>query len=169
VRSLEGLYERLKALEAETPEPLMQGYKLHTEWTRDNQIRMILRRAKSEIIFLCNDKEYLTKYSNEILLAAKRGYVYLVVERSELAEFAPIKCYIGGSEMNSSLFHHEEKENIEISMKLLIMADRRESLSVMEENGRLTGLFICPDMYSSYLSRKIVQEIQQVNKSRKVS
>jgi len=50
-------------------------------------------------------------------------------------------------------------------MKLLLMADRRESLSVMEENGRLTGIFICPDIYAGYLSRKIVQEIQPVDRS----
>ena len=46
-------------------------------------------------------------------------------------------------------------------------ADRRESLPVMEDNGRLTGIFICPDVYASYLSRKIVQEIQPVDMSRK--
>lgn len=165
--SLEGLYQRLKALETETPEPLMQGYKLCTEWTRDNQIRMMLRRAKSEIILLCNDEEFLTKYGSDISRAAKRVFVYLVVGRKELAEFAPIKCYGGGSDIESSLFHHEEGENIGLSMKLLLMADRRESLSIMEENGRLTGIFICPDIYASYLSRKVVQEIQPVDRSRR--
>jgi hypothetical protein len=33
-------------------------------------------------------------------------------------------------------------------------------LSFMEEKIRLKGIFICPDMYASYLSRKIVLEIQ---------
>jgi sugar-specific transcriptional regulator TrmB len=47
VSSLDQVYVRLKNLETESPEPLMQGYKLSTEWTRDNQIRMVLRRAKS--------------------------------------------------------------------------------------------------------------------------
>ncbi len=167
VESLEGLYQRLKALETEAPEPLMQGYKLHAEWTRDNQIRMMLRRAKSEIVLLCDEKELLTKYNSEISRAAKRVFVYLVVGRSELTEVTPIKCYLGGSDIDSSLFHHEEEENIGLSMKLLLMADRRESLSIMEDNGRLTGIFICPDIYASYLSRKIVQEIQPVGKSRK--
>jgi sugar-specific transcriptional regulator TrmB len=167
VKSLEGLYQRLKALETETPAPLMQGYKLYTEWTRDNQIRMILRRAKSEIILLCNDEEFLTKYGSDISRAAKRVFVYLVVGRKELAEFVPIKCYVGGTDIESSLFHHEEGENIGLSMKLLLMADRRESLSVIEDNGKFTGIFICPDIYASYLSRKVVQEIQLVDRGRK--
>ncbi|MFA4850060.1 MAG: helix-turn-helix domain-containing protein [Methanoregula sp.] len=166
VKSLDGLYQRLKALETETPEP-MQGYELRTEWTRDNQIRMMLRRAKSEIIILCNDEEFLTRYGRDISRAAKRIVVYLVVKRKDLAMFAPVKCYVGGSDIESSLFNHEAGENIGLSMKLLLMADHRESLSVMEENGRLTGIFICPDIYASYLSRKIVQEIQPVDKSRK--
>jgi sugar-specific transcriptional regulator TrmB len=167
VQSLEGLSERLKALESESPEPLMQGYKLFTEWTRDNQIRMILRRAKSEIVLLCDDEEFLTRYGRDISRAAKRVPVYLVVGRKELAGVAPIKCYVGGSDIAASLFHHEEGENIGISMKLLLMADRRESLSVLEDNGRLTGIFICPDIYASYLSRKIVQEIQPVERPRR--
>ncbi|MDD3136277.1 MAG: hypothetical protein PHF57_11830, partial [Methanoregula sp.] len=53
-----------------------------------------------------------------------------------------------------------------LSMRLVLIADRRESLSVMEENGRVTGIFICPDMYAGYLSRKIVQEIQPVDRLR---
>jgi len=145
----------------------MQGYKLCTEWTRDNQIRMMLRRAKSEIILLCNDEESLARYGGDISRAAKRVFVYLVLGRKELAERAPIKCYLGGSDIESSLFRHEEGENIGPSMKLLLMADRRESLSVMEENGRLAGIFIYPDIYAGYLSRKIVQEIQPVERVRR--
>jgi len=167
VKSLEGLYQRLKALETESPEPLMQGYKLCTEWTRDNQIRMILRRAKSEIIILCNDEEFFTRYGRDISRAAKRVSLYLVVGRKELAGSAPVKCYAGGKDIESSLFTQEAGENTGLSMNLLLMADRRESLSILEENGRLTGIFICPDIYAGYLSRKIVQEIQPVDKSRR--
>jgi HTH-type transcriptional regulator, sugar sensing transcriptional regulator len=167
VKSLEGLYQHLKALETETPEPHMQGYKLCTEWTRDNQIRMMLRRAKSEIILLCNDGEFLARYGSDISRAAKRVVVYLIVERKELAAFAPVKCYIGGSDIESTLFHRGAGENTGLSMKLLLLADRAESLSVLEENGSVAGIFICPDIYAGYLSRKLVQEIQPVNKARK--
>jgi HTH-type transcriptional regulator, sugar sensing transcriptional regulator len=142
----------------------MQGYKLFTEWTRDNQIRMILRRAKSEIVLLCNDEEFLTRYGRDVSRAGKRVPVYLVVGRKELAGVAPINCYVGGSDIAASLFQHDEGENIGLSMKLLLMADRHESLSVLEDNGRLTGIFICPDIYASYLSRKVVQEIQPVDR-----
>ncbi|PWR73397.1 hypothetical protein DLD82_09080 [Methanospirillum stamsii] len=164
--SLENLFRRLKALETETPEPLMQGYKLCTEWTRDNQIRMMLRRAKSEIILLCDDKKILSRYSNDISHAAKRIVLYLVVSDRELAEFTSVKCYMGGNDIKSSRFHHLEEENHTLSMKLLLLADRRESLSILEENGLMTGIFICPDIFASYLSKKIVDEIEPVRKSR---
>jgi hypothetical protein len=111
-----------------------------------------LHKAKSEIIRLCNNEEFLARYGHDILRAAKRVTVYPAVGRFGLAGFAPVKCYVGGSDIESSLFCHEEGENIGLSMKLLLMADRRESLSLMEENGRLTGIFICPDIYASYLS-----------------
>ncbi len=167
VDSLEKLYQRMKTLETETPEQLMQGYELRTEWTRDTQIRMMLRRAKSEIIILCNDEEYLTRYKSDISRASKRVPLYLVVGRDDLAGLVQIKCYHGGNDIESSLFRHEAGENIGVSMKLLLMADRRESVSIMEENENLTGIFICPDIYAGYLSRKILQEIQLVERTRK--
>jgi HTH-type transcriptional regulator, sugar sensing transcriptional regulator len=165
IASLDGLYQRLKILGSETPEPTMQGYNLSTEWTRDNQIRMILRRAKSEIILLCNDEAIITRYSRDILRASKRVFVYLILGRRELAEFAPIKCYLGGNDISSSFFHHEMGDTIGLSIKLFMVADRRESLSIMEENGRLRGIFIYPDMYASYFSRKVIQEIQPADRS----
>lgn len=162
VSSLDQLYVRLKNLETESPEPLMQGYKLSTEWTRDNQIRMVLRRAKSEIIFLCNDKEFLKKYSIDIARAAKRVYVYLIVGKKELAEFAPVKCYMGGNDIESSFFRREMSEDSGLVIKLLLIADSRESISILEDNGILTGIFIFPDINARYLSKKFIQEIQPV-------
>ncbi|MFA4860047.1 TrmB family transcriptional regulator [Methanoregula sp.] len=169
VNSLEGLHERLKALETESPVPLMQGYKLLTDWTRDNQIRMILHRAKTEIIFLCNDEEFLKKYGSDISRAAKRVPLYLIVGRKELAESATVKCYLGGKDIGSSFFHTVAGESNGLSMKLLLLADRVESLSILEENGKRTGIFIYPDMYAGYLSRKIVQEIVPVERLQKRS
>ncbi len=160
--SLNGLCQSLKALETEAQEPIMQAYEMHTEWTRDNQIRMMLRRAKSEIILLCNDEEFFIKYGSDISRAAKRAFVYLVVGRKELAEVAPIKCYVGGSDIESSIFHHEAGEKVGLSMKLFLLADRRESLLVTEENGRLIGVFVSPDICADYLSRKVVREIQPI-------
>jgi HTH-type transcriptional regulator, sugar sensing transcriptional regulator len=163
--ALEGLHERLKTLETEAPAPLMQGYKLYTEWTRDNQIRMILRRAKSEIILLINDETLLTRYGSDISRAAKRVSLYLIVGKKELARSAPYKCYVGGKDIESSLIHPQAGEQTGLSLKLLLLADRRESLSVMDENGRLTAIFISPDLFAGYLSRKFVQEIKLVDRS----
>lgn len=167
--SLEELYRRLKALETETPEPLMQGYKLCTEWTRDNQIRMILHRAKSEIILLSNDEVFFTRYGIEISRAAKRIPVYLIAGSEELADIAPIRCYTGGNDIESSLFHNEAGENNGLSLKFFMMADRSESLSILEENGKLMGIFIYPDLYAEYMSRKVLQEIQPAGRPRKGS
>lgn len=165
IRSLEGLHERLKTLETENPEP-MQGYELRTEWTRDNQIRMILQRAKSEIIILCNDEEFLTRYGRDISRAAKRVVVYLIIGSEQLAGFAPVKCYTGGKDIEATLFCQDTGEKTGLLLKLLMIADRRESLSIMNENGRLTGIFIYPDIYAGYLARKLVQESRPVDKPR---
>jgi len=160
--SLDDLCLGLKTLETEIPEALTQMYELRTDWTRENQIRMMLHRAKSEIIFLCNDKGSIARYGNDISRAAKRIPVYLVIGQPELAGFAPVKCYVGGTDIEASVFHHEAGESVAISMKLFLMVDRRESLSIVEENGRLIGIIVSPDIYAGYMSRKIIQEIQPV-------
>ena len=169
VRSLDDLYERLRTLDTGLPESRIQGYELRTEWTRDNQIRMMLRRAKFEIIFLCNDEAFLTRYSSDVSHAAKRIATYLVIGKKDLAPFAPVKCYTGGKDIASSLFSHDEAENIDLSLKLAVIADRRESLFITEENANMTGIFICPDIYAGYLSRKIIDEIRPVGRSRKTT
>lgn len=162
ISNLETLYQRMKTLETETPEPVMQGYKLYTEWTRDHQIRMMFRRAKSEIILLCDDPTFLSRYRSDILHASKRIYTYLVVSDISYAEYAPVKCYIGGNDISSSFFHHEESDTTILSMKLLLLADRHESLSILDDNGMVTGIFICPDIFAGYLSRKIIEEVKPV-------
>ncbi len=166
INSLEGLYQRIKALENETPAPHMQGYKLCTEWTRDNQIRMILNRAKSEIVFLCNDEEYLTRYKSDISRVAKQIPFYLVLGNEDLAVSSPIKCYTGGKDIDVALLCPDAAENTGLKIKLLLIADRHESLSILEEDGQTTGIFICPDIFAAYLSRKMVQEIRPVKRSR---
>jgi sugar-specific transcriptional regulator TrmB len=167
--SLEGLYERLRALESEAPEQPVMMYSLQTEWTRDTQVRMVLRRAKSEVILLCNDKAYLSRFGKEIAQASKRVALYLVAGEEDHAAPVMGKSYLGGNDLKAALFHPDTTANYGISMKLLLVADRHESLSVMEENGRLTGIFICPDIYACYLSRKIIQEIEPVKISSRIS
>ena len=52
---------------------------------------------------------------------------------------------------------------------MLLLADRQESLSVLEDGGRVTGIFTCPDIYAGYLSRKILQEIEPAERPRRGS
>jgi hypothetical protein len=121
--------------------------------------------ARAEIIFICNDSGYITGFGNEIVRAAKRVHFYLVVGRSYLAPLSPVRCYVGGKDLDASLFHQGTGDEGGLTVKLSLMADNRESLAVMEENGRLTGIFISPYIYAGYLSRKIIGEIQPAERT----
>lgn len=70
---------------------------------------------------------------------------------------------VAGNEIDSSLFHHDAQENIALSLKLLLIATRRESLAILEENGRLTGVFICPT-YTRVTCRE--RSCRRANRSR---
>lgn len=166
IQSLEDLYQRLRTLETEGPEPFMQGHRFCSEWTRDTQIRMMLRRAKTEIILLCNDDDSIRRYQKDIAQASKRVYFYLVLGSKGLADNPPVKCYVGGKDIEKSFFQKKEAAAGDVSLRILLLADRQESLSVLEENGRLIGIVTSPDMYAEYLSLKIVREIQPAENAR---
>ncbi|MEI8330953.1 MAG: hypothetical protein WCF90_04775 [Methanomicrobiales archaeon] len=91
----------------------------------------MLRRAKSEIVFLFDEDAFFAQYRSDISRAAKRISVYLIVGRKEFAEFVLTKCYVGINDNGSSLFQNEWGETGWHSMKSLLKADRRESLTVV--------------------------------------
>lgn len=165
--SLDDLCTNLKTLETESPESIIQAYELRTEWTQDNQIRMMMHRAKSEIIVLCNDERSIVQYGSDIAHEAKRLPVYLIVGNPELAKLVPIKCYTGGKDIESTLFHYDAGEDVALSMKFFLILDRRDSLTIMDENGKLTGFLLSTDLFSGYLAQKIMQEIKPIKRSRK--
>ena len=69
-----------------------------------------------------NDEAFLTRYGSDISRAAKRVSLYLVIGRKELARSAPVKCYVGGNDMESSLIHQQSGEQMGLSIKLLLLA-----------------------------------------------
>lgn len=101
----------------------MQGHRLCTDRPRDTRIRMMLRRAKSEIVLLCDDEGILARYAGDIARAAKRVRVYLVAGRTELAESAPLQCYSGGSDIGSLPPRHDAADEMEPSLKVPLLAD----------------------------------------------
>ena len=167
MQSIEDLYQRLRALESDGPKAFTQGHMLCSEWTRDTQIRMMIRRAKTEIILICNDDDCISRYRMDIVQAAKKVYFYLVLGSNGLADNPPVKCYVGGNDIEKSFFQKKEGEKGGVSLRMLLLADRQESLSVLEEDGRLIGIVTSPDMYAEYLSLKIIREIQPAEKVRK--
>ncbi len=75
----------------------------HTSSAINTQVGLKLKRAKIDVLIVCNDKKTLTTYADIISETAKRIPVYLLVADEEIAEAAPIKCYMTNDTMQKEL------------------------------------------------------------------
>ena len=160
--SLNDLSEYLTGLERDRPERLLQAYELRSSWAIDSQVHLMFRRVRSEMLVICDDAAFLQRYASDLEKLSKRIALYIIVRTPELAEHLGIRCYIGGRDIECGMFRPPVPDGRSLLMKLAIYSDRQDSLSVVEENGVLEGVFLSNDLFSGYLYHCILQEIQPV-------
>ena len=160
--SLNDLSEYLTGLERDRPERLLQAYELRGSWAIDSQVHLMFRRVRSEMLVICDDAAFLQRYASDLEKLSKRIALYIIVRTPELAEHLGIRCYIGGRDIECGMFRPPVPDGRSLLMKLAIYSDRQDSLSVVEENGVLEGVFLSNDLFSGYLYHCILQEIQPV-------
>lgn len=160
--SLNDLSEYLTGLERDRPERLLQAYELRSQWAIDSQVQLMFRRVKSEMLIICDDAEFLKRYASDLKKLDKRVALYVIVRTPELAEHLGIRCYLGGRDIECGMFCPPVPDGRSLLRKIAIYADRQDSLSVVEENGMLEGVFLSNDLFSGYLYHCILNEIQPV-------
>ncbi len=85
------------------PSEVAKVTEFHTSSAISTQVDLKLKRAKIDLLIVCNDKETLKMYADIIAETAKRIPVYLLVATEEIAEAAPIKCYMTNDTIQKEL------------------------------------------------------------------
>nr|WP_281069312.1 helix-turn-helix domain-containing protein [Methanomicrobium sp. W14] len=160
----DSISSRLQTLEKERPDMVLKAYDLRTEWSIEKQIRLIFARAKCEMIILCNDPIFLERCSEDIIRTQKRIRVYTIVSDEKFAELTPGKCYIGDKDIKTSFFDLPEGVSDNGIIKLIIYADRHESLLVFENEDNLEGVYLSNDIHAVYLSKTLLKNIREIEK-----
>ena len=160
--SLNDLSEYLIELERDRPERLMQAFELRSPWAIDSQVHQMFRRVRSEMLIICDDEEFLKRYGSDLEKLDKRISLYVIVRTPELAEHLRIRCYLGGKDIEYGMFSPLIPDGRTLLRKIAIYADRQDSLSVVDENGSLEGVFLSNDFFSGYLYHCILNEIQPI-------
>lgn len=65
---------------------LARTYTIQIAWGIENHIRMIMMRAKSEVLIFCEDLFFYEKYAGDISLLAKRVKVYVIIRDKKICE-----------------------------------------------------------------------------------
>ena len=160
--ALNELSEYLADLERDHPARLPQAYELRSSQAIDSQILLMFQRAKSEMLIFCDDESFLKRYAVDLEKLHKRLNLYLIVRKPELAEKIGIKCYTGGREIETGLFSPHVPDGRNLSLKLAIYTDRRDSLRIIDESGEIGGVFLSNDLFSGYLYHCILDEIKPI-------
>jgi sugar-specific transcriptional regulator TrmB len=144
------------------PSVVSKVTEFHTPCAITTQVDLKLKRAKIDILIVCNDKESLKTYADIIAETAKRIPVYLLVANEEIAEAAPIKCYmtqdtIQKELMGVSFFTGKEK----YPYLMYFYCDRESTMGILRCNETI-AYSTESDVYANFVVKSFLNTIKPV-------
>ncbi|MDO5846023.1 MAG: helix-turn-helix domain-containing protein [Methanocorpusculum sp.] len=150
----------LTKLESEqSQKELLRKTVLREEKAIGKQVSLMFQRAKTELVILCSTPDFIVRYTKELESAQKRIPLYVVVTDPAFAASAPVKCFLGGKDMNELLLGNtlfSEKEAFK--MRVVVYANRQETLLLLEEGEMVEGLFVANDLFAEFVIKKVLDE-----------
>ncbi|MDV0442506.1 TrmB family transcriptional regulator [Methanorbis furvi] len=150
---------------------MMQAYELNSEWAIENRLNMIFRQTNTELIILCQDASSLKKYIPDLRLFARtmqkerKIALYVVFLKEKDAADVPIRCYVPKKMLNEMLVSQKESSGLEITPKIMVMADRTESLAIADHAEKELGIYFFGRMQERVLSKFILDNIRSLSES----
>lgn len=141
---------------------LVSVHEFQTALAIDSQVRLGLKRCHEEILMLCYDARILTTYYDDILEAAKRIPVYIVVKDKQMAKASPIKCYMvrhGVSMMSMELPLSTKRQTFPVLVQFSF--DRQGTLTILEN----TDGMLCIGMVNNiaeFVAKSIILNIEKI-------
>lgn len=144
---------------------LLRKTVLREERAIDKQVGLMFQRAKTELVILCSTPDFIQRYAKELAEAHKRMPLYVVVTDAAFAEAAPVKCYRGGKDMNELLLGNMLfNEKNAFQMRVVMYANRQETLLLLEEGKMVEGLFVANDLFAEFVIKKVLDEAVPVSR-----
>ncbi|MDO5845155.1 MAG: helix-turn-helix domain-containing protein [Methanocorpusculum sp.] len=164
--SIEKMRDCLTRLESEhNSRELLKKTALKDERAITRQVSLMFQRAKTEMVILCNSPLFIQMYEKELLDLQKKLPLYIVVTNEQFAKNSNVKCYLGGKDMNELLLGNMLfSEGDAFLMRVVIYANRRETLLLLEEGDAAEGLFVANDLFAEFVIKKVLEETVPVSK-----
>ncbi|WAI01424.1 TrmB family transcriptional regulator [Methanogenium organophilum] len=132
-----------------------------TEGGIENQFRLMCRRAKSEIVILCNDAELLKRFSADLHKIRKKVDVEVIVPEPEMATELSLPCYMVKDAVDKSLFNPMGTDYPD-SMLLQIYTDMRNMFIICNKDGRMNGFYMQNPLHEEYIIKTLHQNITRI-------
>jgi sugar-specific transcriptional regulator TrmB len=135
----------------------------HTPKAISTQVELKLKRIKSELLVVCNDKETLHKYADIIAETAKRIPVYLVVLNDDIAQAVPIKCYMTNDTLQRNLMQvsfFTGKETL--PFLIYFYCDRSSTMGILRSNNEEFAFLQPSDVYAEFVVKNFLKTIKPV-------
>jgi len=163
VLSLDEIIEGLEDIEKDTSSSDLPCFKLTNEWAIENQITGLVRRLKKQIVILCNDPGWYSKFRDLFKEANKKADLYLIVNNPADYCNAGVKIYSGDTLVKSAILGVTKEGDNKGELLCVIFADKYEKIMVFLEEGKETGLCSSSFVMTEFIIRSILDRITLVN------
>ncbi|TAJ45630.1 TrmB family transcriptional regulator [Methanofollis fontis] len=153
LHEMERIYHPVRFLQGQVP--------ILTEGGIEYQFRLMCRRARSQIVILCNDAELLKRFSGDLRRVEKQVDLYVIVSRPEMAAALPFPCYMVNETVDESLFS-PKGAHTSYPMLLQVFLDMRNMFMIADIDGQMHGFYTDDNLYKEFISRMILRDIRKI-------
>jgi sugar-specific transcriptional regulator TrmB len=161
----------LEALTVDTQQNYSPIWYVHSDWTIQRNLEMLIDSVTSELIILCFNKETLVTFRGLIISVAQKCDVKILFPRGGADGCTPlggIRCFEAG--MPKDFFEENifekifsapvSREGILFELECILIADDQESMLIYSQNGKRMAVIITLPFITCVQSRLFSQMIE---------
>jgi sugar-specific transcriptional regulator TrmB len=164
----------LEALSVDTQQNYSPIWYVHSDWTIQRNLEMLVEGVNSELIILCFNKETLVTFQGPVMSIAQDRDVKILFPKGNEEEILPldgIRCFEAGIPEDFFEEHIFEKifsapvsrEGTLFSLECILIADDRESMLIYTQNGKRMAVIITLPFITCVQSRLFSRMIEHAH------
>jgi HTH-type transcriptional regulator, sugar sensing transcriptional regulator len=164
----------LEALSVDAQQDYSPIWYVHSDWTLQRNLEMLVEGVTRELIVLCFNPETLAKFQEPVTSIAKDHGVKILFPQGSSGGIAPhdgIRCFEAGTPKDffeESIFEKIfsipiSREGVLFRLECIFIADDRESMLIYTQNGKRMAVIIMLPFITCVQSRLFTQLIEHAH------
>ncbi len=164
----------LEALSVDAQQDYSPIWYVHSDWTIQRNLEMLVESVTRELIVLCFNRETLIKFKDPIASIAQDRRVKILFPKGSAGGVAPhdgIRCYEAGTPRDFFEINIFEKifsapihrEGVVFRLECILIADDQQSMLIYTQNGKRMAVIITLPFITCVQNRLFSQMIEQAH------